>query len=254
MRVGAGVALSALGGVTVLGVEILLARQRTYLTAESAPPVTGEFGDAADPLVRLVLLGDSTAAGVGVSRTQDTVGAQLAMRLSTERLSVRLSGVAVSGSRAGDLSPQVGRALVMTDRPDVAVVIIGANDATHVTPLDAVARDVEAAVRRLRAAGIAVVVATAPDMGAPPALARPLRDLVAWRARHVAARSEQAATRAGGLVVDLAAETGPAFRADPERLHSSDLFHPSAAGYRVWADALLPAVRRAVAARQPERG
>jgi lysophospholipase L1-like esterase len=254
MRVGAGLVVTAVGGAAVLGVEIVMAKRRTYLPAESAPPVAGEFGEAGDPLVRLVLLGDSTAAGVGVSRTQDTFGAKLAMRLSTEGYSVRLSSVAVSGSRAGDLSPQVGRALVMTDHPDLAVIAIGANDATHVTPLDDVARDIEAAVRRLRAAGIAVVVATCPDLGAPPAFARPLRDLVGWRGRHVATRTEQAATRAGGLAVDLARLTGPAFRADPDRLHSSDDFHPSAAGYRVWADATLPAVLRAVSVRQPERG
>lgn len=253
MRIGLGVTLTAVSGAAVLGAEMVMAKRRTYLTAESAPPVTGEFGEAGDPLVRMVLLGDSTAAGVGVSRTQDTFGSQLAMRLSTAGYSVRLSSVAVSGSRAGDLSPQVGRALVMTDRPDLAVIAIGANDVTHVTPLDDVARDVEAAVRRLRAEGIAVVVLTCPDLGAPPAFDRPLRDLTGWRARHVAARTEQAATRAGGLAVDLRGLTGPAFRADPDRLHSSDDFHPSAAGYRLWADVTLPVVLRAVSVRQPEQ-
>lgn len=253
MRIGSGVAATAVAGVALIGAEVLVAMRRTYLMGDSAPTVAGEFGDAQDPLVRLVLLGDSTAAGVGVSRTQDTIGALVAMRLSSAGYSVTLSGVAISGSRAGDLSPQVGRALVMTDRPDIALIIIGGNDATHMTPLDDVGRDLEEAVRRLREAGIGVVVATCPEMGAPNFL-RPLRDIVSWRSRGVAAKSERAATRAGGLTVDLSREAGPVFRRDPQRLHASDEFHPSAAGYRVWADAIVPVVKRAVAVRQLERG
>ncbi len=253
MRIGAGVAATTVAGIAVLGVEMALAKRRTYLMGDSAPMVTGEFGVETDPLVRLVVIGDSSAAGVGVSRTQDTVGAQVALKLSAAGYSVRLSGVAISGSRAGDLAPQVGRALVMTDRPDVALIIIGGNDATNLTPLDDVGRDVEEAVRRLREVGISVVVASCPDMGAP-AFARPLRDVVAWRGRRVADKTEAAATRAGALLVHLAQETSAAFHKDPHRLHSSDDFHPSAAGYRVWAQAILPVVQRAVSVRQLERG
>lgn len=253
MRIGSGVAATALAGVALIGAEVLVAMRRVYLMGDSAPEVTGEFGDRQDPLIRLVMIGDSTAAGVGVSRTQDTVGAQIASRLAAAGYAVNLSGVAISGSRATDLAPQVGRAMVMTERPDIAVIIIGGNDATHLTSLDDVGRDVAEAVRRLREAGISVVVATCPEMGAPN-FPRPLRDIVSWRGRGVAAKSERAVTRMGGLTVDLAREAGPVFRRDPQRLHASDEFHPSAAGYRVWADAIVPVVQRAVAVRQLERG
>ncbi|MEO6715502.1 MAG: SGNH/GDSL hydrolase family protein [Mycobacteriales bacterium] len=253
MRIGSGVLATAVTGIAVIGAEVVLAMRKTYLMGDSAPPVTGEFGKPEDPLVRLVMIGDSTAAGVGVSRTQDTIGAQVAMRLSSMGYHVKLSGVAISGSRAGDLAPQVGRALVMTEVPDIALIIIGGNDATHFTQLDDVGRSVEESVRRLREAGIGVVVATCPEMGAPN-FARPLRDIVSWRGRGVAAKTERAATRAGGLTVDLAREAGPIFKRDPQRLHSVDDFHPSAAGYRVWADAIIPVLQRAVAVRQLERG
>ena len=82
--------------------------------------------------LRLALIGDSTAAGVGVDLTEDTVGAQLAAAIAADRR-VILTGVAIAGSRTGDLGPQVSRALL--GRPDVVVMLIGANDATHVTPL-----------------------------------------------------------------------------------------------------------------------
>jgi lysophospholipase L1-like esterase len=125
--------------------------------------------------------------------------------------------------------------------PDVAVVLIGANDATHVTSPGDVGADVGAAVRRLAAADVSVVVGTCPDMGAARALPRPVRDLVAWHGRAIARTSARAATEGGAVVVDLAGLTGPAFRADPATL-SVDRFHPSDLGYGLWSAALEPAV------------
>jgi lysophospholipase L1-like esterase len=78
------------------------------------------------------------------------------------------------------------------------------------------------------------------------AIAPPLRQVVGWLGRRVADAQAAAVREAGGAVVDLAAETGPVFRADAGTL-CYDGFHPSADGYRVWAHALLPAVRAAAA-------
>jgi len=48
----------------------------------------------------------------------------------------------------------------------------------------------------------------------------------------------------------LAVATGAVFRADPGTF-SVDRFHPSADGYRLLAEALLPAVTEAAAERAP---
>ncbi|HWB34763.1 MAG TPA: hypothetical protein VHA75_01940, partial [Rugosimonospora sp.] len=60
----------------------------------------------------------------------------------------------------------------------------------------------------------------------------------------------EAVAAAGGVAVDLAAATGPVFRADSGTL-CRDGFHPSADGYRVWAHALYPAVVDALGAAHP---
>lgn len=91
-------------------------------------PVEGEFGDPGAERLRLVLLGDSTGAGVGVTRTGETVGGVLARRLAGPTRRVRLAGAAIAGSGTGDLGPQVSRALL--GRPDVAVLLVGTTDAT----------------------------------------------------------------------------------------------------------------------------
>jgi lysophospholipase L1-like esterase len=154
--------------------------------------------------------------------------------------------VGVSGSRTGDLGPQVSRALL--GHPDVAVILVGANDATHLSTGGRMTGPLVDAVRRLRAADVPVVLGTCPDLGGARAFLRPLRDLHAAVGRRVARNAAQAAGRAGAVVVDLAGLTGPAFRADPTAL-STDQFHPSPRGYVLWADALLPAVRAAVGGR-----
>jgi lysophospholipase L1-like esterase len=230
--------------IEILALEAIAASRREYAAAESAPDLNGFFGDPADPPLHLMMLGDSTAAGVGVTSAEESVGGHLARLAAAERRFVQLSGVAVSGSRVGDLGPQVSRALLA--KPDVAVVLIGANDATHGTSPRRLRPALVGAVRRLRSAGVPVVLGACPDLGAARAIARPLRDVLAAYGRLIAEVETEAASREGAVVVDLAGTTGPAFRAEPAATLSSDAFHPSCAGYDLWARALLPGLRRAV--------
>lgn len=247
---GAGTALLTLAAAVLAG-EAAYVATRSYLPAESAPPVVGSFGSAngrvGAPPLRLLMVGDSTAAGLGASTTTATVGGQLGAGIAATGHTVTLNSVAVSGSRAADLADQV-RALgerPASAQPDIAVVLIGANDATHLSSLESVRVKLAAAVRDLRATGATVVVAGCPDLGAVRAFPQPLRLIAAARGRAVAAAERRAAEAAGAGFVDLARETGPTFRADAGML-SSDRFHPSDRGYARWAQALLPAVLAAL--------
>ncbi len=114
-----------------------------------------------------------------------------------------LSTVAVSGARCSDLATQVARAQLGA-RPDVAVILVGTNDATHLVRPGEAAAALAAAVRRLRDAGTAVVVGTCPDLGALRAIAPPLRQVIGWYGRRMARAQAAAAEAAGAAVVDLA--------------------------------------------------
>jgi lysophospholipase L1-like esterase len=175
------------------------------------------------------------------------VGGQLAALLTEGRTArrVELSSMAVAGSRSADLATQVARALVGV-RPDVAVVLVGTNDITHLSSATEAAEHLGTAVRRLTEADIAVVVGACPDFGALRAYASPLRQLAGLRSRRLARLQTITAKAAGATVVDLGEQTGAVFRADAGTL-CHDGFHPSADGYRVWAHALLPAVEAAAA-------
>jgi lysophospholipase L1-like esterase len=253
-RFGQAAVVSAIagtvGGAAVLAGQAMLARSRRYAQPDLRLAMRASLGGTDGPSLGLVLMGDSTALGVGVERVTDTVGGQLAMLLADAPggRRVELSSVAVSGSRSGDLGTQVARAMVGA-RPDVAVILVGGNDAIHFTPPEDAADDLASAVRRLRAAGVAVVVGTCPDLGAVRAFPPPLRQLVGWQARRLARAQTAAVSIAGGVPVDLAGQTGAVFRADAGT-YCHDGYHPSADGYRVWAHALLPAVTEAAAVPQ----
>ncbi len=237
------------GSAALLAAQAAVARARGYAKPDMRLAMRASVGAVGRPPLRLVLLGDATALGVGVDRVADTVGGQLAALLAEGAAGrrVELSSVAVAGSRSADLATQVARALV-GPRPDVAVILVGTNDVTRLARVSDAAEYLGAAVRRLRDAGISVVVGTCPDFGGLRAFAPPLRQMLGWHARRLARTQAIAARSAGAEVVDLGTQTGAVFRADAGTL-CHDGFHPSADGYRVWAHALLPSVEEAAATR-----
>lgn len=195
--------------------------------------------------LRLALLGDSIAFGVGAARTAETLAPRLAAELAAAGMPAQTHVFAVPGARSTDLAAQVRRALVW--RADVAVVVIGANDLAGLVPAQQAAVALRSAVRELRARGTEVVLAPAPDMSVVPHVPAALRGVV--RAASFALREAQqrVMTAEGGWVADTGAATSAAFAADPS-LFCHDRFHPSSAGYALIAAALAAPVRAAAAA------
>jgi len=240
-----------LAGVTAVSAGLLLrqaADARRIIPMAETPPPRGDglygakFGGK--PL-SMVILGDSSAAGYGVHRPRETPGALLATGVSRRlRRPVRLHRLAVVGSMSAGLPYQVDDALEY--EPEVAVILIGANDVTHWTARDAAVRHLGDAVRRLRAAGCKVVVGTCPDVGAIQPIKPPLRWLARKWSRDLAAAQTVAVVEAGGRTVSLGNLLGPIFEADPVRMYSSDHFHPSAEGYARAAAVVMPTLMAAL--------
>lgn len=189
--------------------------------------------------VRLAFLGDSIAWGQGASRPADTLAARLVEALGHHGVEAETRVLAVPGARSAGLAAQVSDALLWT--PDVVVMVIGANDLTHLVPVAAAVAALGDAVRRLRAAGVRVVVAPAPDLSAVPHVPLVLRPLVQAASEQLRAEQAVAVLRHGGRVADRDQVASRAFVRDPT-LFSADRFHPSSAGYAVIAASILPDV------------
>jgi hypothetical protein len=148
------------------------------------------------------------------------------------------------GAESKHLDEQIDRALA--DRPEVTVIVVGANDVTHsVWPPESV-RLLEAAVRRLRAEGSEVIVGTCPDLGTIRPIPPPLRQVARAWSRRLAAGQTIAAVEAGATTVSLGALLGPEFDREPGHYFGPDRFHPSAAGYAGVVAALLPSIAAAI--------
>ncbi len=190
----------------------------------------------------MAVLGDSIAWGQGAARERDRLSARLVDGLASRGYDVEARVFAVRGARSASLAAQVGQALSWS--PDLAVVVIGANDLTHLVPVEAAAQALAEAVRRLRTSGAEVVVAPAPDLSAVPHVPVFLRETVRAAGDLLRERQTSVVLAEGGRVADPDQRASRAFATDPS-LFSADRFHPSSAGYGVIADSLLPAVLEA---------
>ena len=243
---GGSVALGGVALAALLREEARAARRKVEARTSKDDPPSGDgiYGRGRGKPLVFAVLGDSSAVGLGVERAAETPGVLIAAALTelAER-PVRLVRLAVTGAESRELDEQVDRAL--TEHPDVALIMIGANDVTTLTKPAVSVRHLEDAVRRLTAAGCEVVVGTCPDLGTIRPIAQPLRTFARRWSRQMAAAQTIAVVEAGGRTVSLGSVLGPAFASD-RSMFSIDEFHPSAAGYAQAAAVLLPSVADAV--------
>ncbi|MBQ0946285.1 SGNH/GDSL hydrolase family protein [Ideonella sp. 4Y16] len=213
-------------------------RRQALRLPEAAGPRSGVAGEGAARW-RLLVLGDSSGAGVGVAHQDQALAAPLAAALAA-----RLGGavawrlLATTGHTAADALQALREAELAP--ADLLVTALGVNDAVgqtrpqrFVATLDAIHAEAQARC------GVRCTLHSAlPPMGRFPLLPQPLRwvmgrdaaRLDAALARHVAGRSDR-------RHVPL-----PAVPAGPlDGWVAEDGFHPGPRGYPAWAQALAEA-------------
>jgi acyl-CoA thioesterase-1 len=202
------------------------------------------FMSAIIALLTYVVLGDSTAAGVGADYQHGIAMGTTRQLEASHR--VEMTNLAVSGARIADVvRDQLARAETL--RPDLVLLSVGANDVTHLTPVGSMRNNLREIVKRLRVANpnVAIVITGSPDMGAPPRIPRLLRGIASWKTRQVNRMFVAEASSLSLTFAPIADRTGPLFRND-RSLFAADRFHPNERGYAVWIPVLNEAIAKAV--------
>jgi lysophospholipase L1-like esterase len=218
----------------------LWTRRRTPRLPEAAGARSGVVGQGAR--LRLLVVGDSSAAGVGVEHQSQALAELLAQALALRcARRVQWQLVARSGITSAQLLP-----LLRAERPapaDLALVTTGVNDVVDQVPIAQALAARAALADWLRAqTGVRhVAFAELPPMHRFPALPQPLRWVAGAEARrHDRALATWAAGRADTSHVPLGLSLEPAHMA-------RDGFHPGEAGYRVCAACLAASLQLLVA-------
>lgn len=167
--------------------QAALIRRRTQLLPEAEGKRSGEVGKG--PLLRLLIIGDSSAAGVGVATQHQAFSGHLTRTLAQKTSQrVRWNLVARSGVSSAHVLALVQRAV--PSAADLAVVVLGVNDVIEQLPSQqAVAYRTELADWLIAHCSVRhMVFSPLPPMGEFPLLRPPLR----WVVRADALRHDRA--------------------------------------------------------------
>ena len=227
--------------------------------------VVPSAGDAGQRRLRMVVLGDSTTAGVGVERAEDSLPYLVARRIAeAEGRAVHVVSYGWAGARAADLvRQQLPRAIEPVRATetesflagaDIVAVVVGANDASHNTPPGRFRASLRAILEGIRdvAPSARVVLAGVPAFRGALRGVEPLIFLADQYARLLRPVSRAEAERAGAAYADLARQVPPLIRGRTDVL-SRDQFHPSVVGYSAWADVIAEALLAAPGEPAPAR-
>ncbi len=202
-------------------------QRRTPRLTPASPRSGGSHSPGA---TRLLVLGDSTAVGTGVEQMADAMAGQLARRLQQ---SVAWRAVGENGVTAAEVRERhLPEAL--NDPVDVAVVLVGWNDALRMRPAAEFRENLGALLDALRSRNpdARLVVIAPPVFSDFAAMPQPLRFALGAHARGLSRVAASVVAEHGEILV-------PGF----DGVHvSSDRFHPDASGYGTLAERVAAAL------------
>ena len=231
--------LAAIGLAPLLIAQGLYVRHVTPRLPEPPGERCGIKG--AGPSLSLLILGDSAAAGVGVSTQSHALSGQLVSALASDfRVAWKL--IAKTGHKAEDVLSALEMA--SPEKFDVVVTSIGVNDVTHATSrrkwIDQQSRIIELLQSKFQAQRI--ILSSLPPMHLFPALPQPLRWFLGMKAKRLNDSLMNIVQDFKGcdyFQIDFPRETA---------YMATDGFHPGAPAYSIWANHVAVMIRRSASA------
>jgi len=202
-------------------------------------PVEGQVTYIINNMATITLnytaLGDSLSAGAGTDNYQEILPYLLAEKMSGGNQKVILKNRSIPGLETGgliaDLLPEA-----MADNADIVTVMIGVNDIHNKVSATQFRRNYEKILSSLKQnSQTKIYVINIPFIGADSLLSPPYQALFDSRTRRFNEIIQDLSIKYDVKYIDLYTPTVELFKRSGNH-YSSDLFHPSAAGYKLWAD------------------
>lgn len=207
-----------------LGPLVIAQALRLRRATKTMPPAAGDRATGTGILV----LGDSTAVGVGVTTLDEALPGRLG-----EALGLGYTVIGASGLTAAEVRERM-LADALAVPADIVVLLVGWNDAMRLRWSATVGDDVTAIVRELQAKRIGrrIVIVEPPVFGDFRVIPQPMRWVLGFSANGIRRALRKVGARWGVLVA-------PGFDG---RHVAADRFHPDADGYAHLADSVLRAL------------
>lgn len=184
--------------------------------------------------IKYVALGDSLSVGLGSQSVNETFVYQYALKLSEKFNQVNVINLGQSGATTKNLiDRQLSQAIA--HNPDYITLLIGINDLHAKVTADAFQKNYHNILNELLNKTTAqIIVINLPYLGSNKLIAQPFGSVLDFRTKQFNSIIASASGDDRIKLVDLYEKTYQLFNQNP-RYYSSDLFHPSAEGYMLWA-------------------
>lgn len=191
-------------------------------------PTAGRFDGSGEP-VRLLVMGDSTVASVGMEQLDDTLAYNIAKAVNDQAgRPVRWRAAGGNSATARDIRDYIVPHIETRDWTHIALSV-GINDMKNFHVVRQFKRDFGSLLYALRSRfpHASIVWCPIPDMRQCPALPKTLGRILAARAELINAMGARMCRERGATATDPVPPQG----ADA---FARDGFHPNGNGYRVW--------------------
>ena len=203
---------------------------------EPTGPREGTLGQGPD--LRLLILGDSAAAGVGVATQDDALAGHLPRSLAQDRTVDWRLAARCGATTASTLK----RLQALHAEPfDVVLMAVGINDAKNGVAKNTYRNNYRTIIETLRtrhSAGIILCTALPPVLSFPT-VPEPLRSIMGTRAAEFDIALQE-------LCIEMGTDYLPHDAPPDPKMLAADGLHPGAPYYRLWADAAATQIKKAL--------
>lgn len=221
-RVAQGLTGALLGIAAARATDFAVTLRRAYLYSERATRFERRLES---PRCRVLIVGDSTAVGLGSVSNEESV----AGRIAREFPHASIENHAQLGARVGNLLKQLES---VSGRFDAILIGVGGNDVIRGTRERALRRGLEAVLLRAREMSRMVIVANSANVGAAPLFGWPLNLILSRRSLRVRRVFAQVCRQHRVRFVNFTYRfQRDAFARQREQFFAEDGLHPTSAAY-----------------------